>query len=570
MNCLRPLLVALGCAVSAATSTPALAQDAGPGRVLHRFDFEERDDGNFEEMPMHWSRVVGPGMPHYVKGILATDAARTGEYSFRFDLNGGSALYRLAPDFLPARPSARYRVQGQVRTSDLTFARARITAYCVDDMGQVLPGTVRHSKPAMTRGQWQTLTVETGSDDPRTAFVVVELGLLQPVALGEDAARHTGDATADDLARFRQDVEGTAWFDDVIVSHVPVLKVGAAAAGQVFAAGQPVRLLAEALDPNPQGMTGRAIIRDAAGQTVLDMPGESFTRPTDEPGDQPSDPVRFRFEAEALPAGWYEASIVIAGNATRPVEDSVEATTQRLAFVVLGDDQAAPPADDRVSLDATHLTIDQWPALPDLLPTLAAGRVKLAVWSQTNDASATETGEQRPLDLIAGDLGRRDIAITGVFAGPSPEIEEAAGAMGLSTAAIGQYQGWPTLVPTLAKIARDQPITAENEQDFAELWRTGVSFLVSRHARQIKRWQVGTDVDAAAFAEDASMRRVYHAFRGAAGELLTDPDLAMPWPVRMGLSRPSETTTDDPWASNPSRAGVDASSERLPRTLSLR
>src|SRR3954467_8507357 len=77
-----------------------LAQPAEVSRVLHTFDFEERRLGNAEDLPMHWSKVTGAGLPHYVNGRLSTDRARSGQYSFRLDLNGGALL---SP--FPARPN---------------------------------------------------------------------------------------------------------------------------------------------------------------------------------------------------------------------------------------------------------------------------------------------------------------------------------------------------------------------------------------------------------------------------------------------------------------------------------
>src|SRR6516164_1043517 len=59
-------------------------------RVLRTFDFEERQLGNDEDLPMHWLKVDGPELPHYVNGRLTTDRHRSGRYSFRMDLNGGS------------------------------------------------------------------------------------------------------------------------------------------------------------------------------------------------------------------------------------------------------------------------------------------------------------------------------------------------------------------------------------------------------------------------------------------------------------------------------------------------
>src|SRR5438034_11834817 len=90
------------------TQSIVLAQPAGVSRVLSTFDFEERRLGNVEDLPMHWIKVEGAGLPHYVNGRFSTDRARSGKYSFRFDLNGGSLIYRYLPGQIPVQNGAHY------------------------------------------------------------------------------------------------------------------------------------------------------------------------------------------------------------------------------------------------------------------------------------------------------------------------------------------------------------------------------------------------------------------------------------------------------------------------------
>src|SRR6185436_17939045 len=63
-------------------------------RTLKVIDFEERRLGNPEDLPMHWNKVEGIGLPHYVNGRFSTERARSGKYSFVYELNGGSIVYR--------------------------------------------------------------------------------------------------------------------------------------------------------------------------------------------------------------------------------------------------------------------------------------------------------------------------------------------------------------------------------------------------------------------------------------------------------------------------------------------
>src|SRR5687767_15973185 len=87
------------------------AQPAEVNRILRNIDFEERRLGNVEDLPMHWAKVEGPGLMHYVNGRLTTDRAQTGKYSFAFELNGGGLVYRYDPKLIPVQSGAHYHVE---------------------------------------------------------------------------------------------------------------------------------------------------------------------------------------------------------------------------------------------------------------------------------------------------------------------------------------------------------------------------------------------------------------------------------------------------------------------------
>src|SRR5437762_1868508 len=144
---------------------PLHAQDAD--RTLRTIDFEERRLGNPEELPMHWTKVEGPGMPHYVNGRLSTERARTGKYSFLYELNGGSIVYRYDPKQAPVRAGAHFRVQTFVQTTALAHARARLTAYFVDVDQRPIIASMRHSElyaAASEDDPWHPLQIELTAD----------------------------------------------------------------------------------------------------------------------------------------------------------------------------------------------------------------------------------------------------------------------------------------------------------------------------------------------------------------------------------------------------------------------
>ena len=515
--------------------TPGVAR-ADEGRILHRFDFEERDDGNYESTPMHWARVVGPGLPHWCLGRLSADAAHAGRYSFRLDLNGGSVLYRLAPGVLEVRPDAHYRVGGFVRTTPLTYAKARLTAWFVDENGLMIPGSVRHSAAHADdgTGAWAPLNVDLTPDSPAARGIVLEVGLLQPAQLGPDAqTRRDGQRElTTDLTRFRQDVRGSAWFDDVTVSRVPAVRLARGPAGNVFPRGRPVTFTA-VVDDSPLGdLSAEARVVDADGRVRAEVRG-AFRGGG---GGDTDGRALIDFALPRLPAGWYAASFTVAGAGMTAADGSAGATVRRVSFAVLADDAPPGPADARVTVDATNLSAGEWADLPALLPTLAAGRVKLAVWSRDSDLSPAGS---LALDALMADLDPLGIRPTAVFAEPPRELAELAGGAG----------GWAALEPLLPRDSDAPPGDPAATATAAERWHASLSYLVSRHAQQIDRWQIGRDGDAELFAREPRMRRVYAAFDGAIRKLVARADVAMPWPARAGLL---------------------AAGDALPRSLTLR
>src|SRR5262249_46969692 len=162
-----------------------------------------------------WSKVEGTGLPHYVNGRLSTDRAHAGEYSFRLDLNGGSLIYRYDKGQIPVQAGSHYRVEGYVLTTPMPNARARITAYFVDQDNRPMPSTIRHSQLFVTKAgsaTWEKIGVELSATSeeptdpsqpiPVPKSLVVELGLLQPMHY---AASSLGQRTL-----FNQDIHGTA------------------------------------------------------------------------------------------------------------------------------------------------------------------------------------------------------------------------------------------------------------------------------------------------------------------------------------------------------------------------
>ncbi len=457
--------------------------------MLRTFDFEERDLGNDESLPMHWGKVQGQGLPHYVNGQLATDRHRSGKYSFRLDLNGGSLVYRYGNGLIPVQRGAHYQIDAYCQTTPLPHARARLSAYLVDLDGHMLPGSEVHSRLYAASQEdvgWSKLTVEVTASAPLAASIVIELGVLQPELYSIEKPGQR--------PLYAQDIRGSVWWDDVTVSQVPEVSLRTGRPGNVFARGESIRLGILVSDRLTDDLSTQVTVRDASGREVYQRTGRPDLRHSDV-----ADKTRggMILDLPTLKTGWYQAILSTSSSGK-------SLGTQSLNFIVLPDNNAPVPPDGRFGFIATHLPPDSWAELPQILPMLSAGRVKLSVW---NDAGDVEQNNGAEFDRLLNRFAELGISPTACLTAIPPKL---AGLIGGTD--------WKQLlkVPT-------------------SVWQPDLAFLVSRHANHLDRWQLGED-GSAAFVSDPEMREVYRRVLKEFSSLMDKPDLAMPWPAWQELS----------------------------------
>jgi hypothetical protein len=169
-------------------------------------------------------------------------------------------------------------------------------------------------------------------------------------------------------------------------------------------------------------------------------------------------------------------------------------------IIRLADDDSHREPDPRFGINATDLPFEAWPALPQILPFIGAGRVKLGVWSERGDVEQIDpTGFHRLLD----GLGELRITPTACLVALPPEIARRVGG-----------GGWEQLLKARRKD-----------------WQPQLAYLLARHANRLDRWQFGADATAAAFVTQPQMRDVYDLLYREFAQLVGSPDLAMPWPA---------------------------------------
>src|SRR5262249_5823185 len=119
-----------------------------------------------------------------------------------------------------------------------------------------------------------------------------------------------------------------------------------------------------------------------------------------------------RLALPSLPPGWYEASLVMTSR-----EQYVG--RQKLDFILLADNATPLRPDDRFGIVATELPFDGWSELPQILPLLSTGRVKLAVWSSQGDIQQIDSNG---FDLLLVHLQELSITPTACLLELPPQI----------------------------------------------------------------------------------------------------------------------------------------------------
>jgi hypothetical protein len=471
-------------AVALAVAPLLRAQPADVTRVLRNFDFEERRYGNDEDLPMHWIKVEGPGFPHYVNGCLSTDQAHGGRFSFRFTLNGGSLAYRYGPGDIRVQPGAHYRIEGFCRTTVLRQARARITAYFTDQDGHALRKSVQHSElyaAARADDPWHALGLELSADDPQAAYLVLQLELLQPDQYVQSSLGKR--------ALYVQDIRGSAWFDDISISEVPRVYLTTDRPGNIFRASDILRLHVRVNDRFTDDLEAQLVLTDATGRIVYQRSGSLKMNAVEDIGHNER---RLALDLPAVPAGWYEAALQMSSQGQSLGDE-------KLDLIRLADEQDHEIPDDRFGIVATTVPFQAWSALPGILPYLGAGRVKLALWSKAGDA---QDMDPVAFDRLLTSLGELGITPTACLLALPPEVARNV-----------EADDWDALL----KVRTDT-------------WQPQLAYLIARHANHLDRWQLGDD-GSDAFVTDPAMRKVYSLIYEEFAKLVSNPDLAMPWPA---------------------------------------
>lgn len=506
-------LLMLGCV---AVVPRAQAQWAQRDRLVHLFDFEERDRNpeslpmywypvgrrdsiaraTFDQIPLHASLITQHGFPASNEVRFDTKQKARGRYSLYLGMNGGNTGAYLEVGAITAIPHSDYLITAKVRTTELNYAKARLVAYFVDARGRLIGESVAFSDPVQTQGKWQTISAPLYGDFDRAAWIGVELQLLQPV--------DNPDSPLGSEQIVLQEVKGGAWFDDVAVWQLPYLNVTTQSDVNLVRSPLKPRLGLEVRD-----LTGRAMVAEA---TVYDHDLKQVARIT-----QPVDGQMTSGWSWTPPLkkhGWFIADLQIRepngqGGLGEPIGRAIT------SFAWLPEEAPLLREDaHRFKLVAESMVHRQVPYVAELMEATGVRALVLNAWMPNMTEAGMEDSQQQ-LDDLMQDIAYRGREVTLVFA-PAPKA-------------------------MLARSGLDMLATLPIFGQMRSFWEPFVGPVLLRHGQRVRQWQLGTMSQSGDQAFMATLPDLVEQASASIASLAPKPSLIVPW--RIDQTRPADVTT---------------------------
>ncbi len=311
--------VGLAAAQDAVPRIPDSLAESDLYRRVKTFDFDERSLGNYEDLPMRWERLDGPGLPFYSDGRFDDEIGHEAAPSFRLRVQTGNVAYEYGHFDLTVVPQSDYLVEGYIRTRDLHHSRAFIATYLVDRFQERIAGSERVSQLVGETSDWTRVAIDVPGDYLEAYAMRVQLWILKTHVW--QVAPHSA---IDPI--IRQDTHGYAWFDDIAIFRLPRARLRFSHPAGLVAPGRTEEVLIEVNNATPQQLRGELELLTPEGVLVhaqpLIVPGtadeEEAARARDEPamimaaGDW--DEIRqLRMPVPDLPPGLYVALLRLRG-----------------------------------------------------------------------------------------------------------------------------------------------------------------------------------------------------------------------------------------------------------------
>jgi len=431
----------------AARAEHAKEEALSASRIVHRFDFDERAEGNLEDIPKYWEPLRPEGFPHYARAAFDFSVGRLAPPSFHLSSEGRNVGYGYTGPETRVRRNSDYRITAFVRADRLAHARACLSAHFVDKFGQPITETLTRSRyvgGSADGDEWVQVELYLASA-PREAHTIGLIAWVLQKPVWNTAAPPQREIP-------RNDVRGGAWFDDITVYALPYVQMASGTPGNVLMPDAPHELRITLADDESTSLRGRLAITSADGALVE-------TQPVSVVGSDDAEPIHIT--VGHLSPGLYHAHLDVFGEAEVPV------ISRRLTFARLGRLGEA----SRTAARSFGVVVDpQRRSDPTaelaLLRHQVARSVKLPVWTGLGEAPPT-LRERRATDRLLQELVKSGFALTGVFFGP------------------------PQAVPESVR-AHDRALFELLASDPAA-WREHLAAVVAPYASVFHSWQAGAD-----------------------------------------------------------------------------
>lgn len=386
-----------------ATPHPTSAPAASADGTIRVFDFDERPLGNFEDAPMHWERLTGPGLPAFARGRFDDEVGHAAPPSFRFDLRGVNSNigYQYERPDLVLEPGCDYRVSAVVRADRLVQARAFLALQLLDVSGAPLPDGVAVSNLIRTNpdgptGEWQPVEIDFSTPDAFAVRLRLLLWVVQAHVWRPPAENQVAPITL-------QDVAAEVWFDDVVVRRMPRMRIELSHGANVFREGAAARLRLRVGNAPASELTARLTLVDARGETVH----------ADEQSLKGDGNIDAGFELPVLPIGRYGARIELRAR-------SASFLSRGLCFAVTPALRPRPDAPADVGLDLARWLGPDPIRARDLLRELGARSVKLMVPIADDPFAPARARQAAAVRQLVRALIADRVETIGVLAPPLP------------------------------------------------------------------------------------------------------------------------------------------------------
>jgi len=457
-------------------------------RVVHRFDFDERSQGNLEPEPRFWTQIALPGFPKFATGAFDFDVGHDAPPSFGLQCSGRSVAYQYRGWETGVRRNTDYRIEGFIKSEGLRGARACLSAHFLDAWGRPIAGTVVRSKYVgglEMEGGWHKVEILLPSAPAHARTIGLIAWVLQEsewstAVLGRRHIR-------------RLDVRGKAWFDDLAILALPRAELTSTSDGNVMRPGQSESLRAVVADYEDHSLKAQLSIFAADGGLAAIHRIRASVGAEAEP---------FHFAMRDLNPGVYHAVL-------RVFSGTQEVVTRELTFARL----AKAHSDSGSNGRSFGIVVDpkcrsDVNSETAMMSNLSVRSAKIPVWSGIA-GDAPSPSERQATDVFLQALVRGGFSLTGVFVGPPGPIVQADG---------------PYPRPLLELLSG--PISA---------WHDHMAAVVVPNAGVFDLWQIGAD-DGLREVEQKELERAVDQTRSTMQQFLTLPRLALP----IGASTPSE------------------------------